>query len=85
MIRINDRFSIDSYPQGWQVTETITTQARKGGEGSREVIKYYPTLRHCILYIIDQDAKQAASLEEVAERLDRIREEIDAAFSKDPA
>ena len=24
MIRINDRFSIDSYPQGWQVTETIT-------------------------------------------------------------
>lgn len=88
MIKINDQFSIDGYSQGWQVTETVTTTKKEkngGGQGTRQVVKYYPTIRHCLRYILDQGVKESGSIEDLLARLDKMYADINAAFAADPA
>ena len=83
MIKI-DRWTIDGYEHAWTVTETIETNKKGGGKGTRNVVKYYPTLRQCLESVADKTLKDAADIDAILKRIDELSALIEQVSTTKP-
>ncbi|PCI54190.1 MAG: hypothetical protein COB36_10900 [Alphaproteobacteria bacterium] len=70
-MKIDEKYSVRSDTYNWVITEKYLGKDGDGNEKHHTRDHFFPNLSRCVNWLINNNCKQAASLQEIKEELEK--------------